>query len=285
MEDLVVAAVQMNGLLGEVERNLDEVARWAGEAAAGDADLVLFPELVITGHWCSTESWKASECVPEGPIVRRIEELSRRHDLYISVGMGEKEHGVQYNSQILVGPSGYIGKQRKLHMSSDEYFHYRGGTEMPVLDAGRCKVGTVICYDNVFPEVVRVLALKGAEVMLSPHAARFGKWTKRGERKAVAKQKGFYRKVYATRAYDNGVFYVVTNQAGPAGENTNHAGGVMFFDPKGDVIAESKTRMIEDEMVIARLESSLYVERRSGRCFNLLTRRPELFGEICRPTH
>ncbi len=285
MEDLVVAAIQMNGLLGQVEQNLEAVRGWASRAAKEGADLMVFPELVITGHWCSTESWKVSQEIPNGPIVGEIEDLAKKHGACISIGMGERDKGVQYNTQILVGPEGYIGKQRKLHMSSDEYFYFRGGTEIPVLDAGKCRLGMVICYDNIFPEVSRILALKGAEVILSPHAARFGKWRQRGQKKVVANQKKFYRKVYSTRAYDNGVFFVVTNQAGPAGEDTNHAGGIMIFNPEGEVVAESQTKVIEEEMVFAKLEAGLFTKRRSGRCFNLVTRRPELYGEIARPTY
>lgn len=285
MEDLVVAAIQMNGKLGEVGSNLKKIKAWTLKAVKSDADLIFFPELAVTGHWCSTESWRGSQKVPDGPAVAEIEGLARKHRVHISVGMGEKEKGIQYNTQILVGPEGYIGKQRKLHMSSDEYFYFRTGTEIPVLDIGKCRIGTIICYDNLFPEVSRILALKGAEVILSPHAARFGRWRKKGQRKIVANQKKFYRKVYASRAYDNGVFFVVVNQAGPAGEETNHAGGTMVFDPEGEVIAESKTKIIEEEMVVATLESARYEKRRSGRCFNLLTRRPEIYGEIARSTY
>jgi len=270
MQDLTVAAVQMNAELGRAEKNLRKVRAWTGKASKSGAELVVFPELAITGHWCSSDSWKASQAVPGGPAVVEVEKLARRHKLHISIGIGEKEHGVQYNTQVLVGPKGYIGKQRKLHMSSDEYFYFRTGTEMPVFDIGKCRIGTVICYDNVFPEVPRILALKGAELVLSPHAARFGKWKARGQRRIVADQKKFYRKVYASRAYDNGVYYIIVN--------------TMILDPQGDVVAESKTKVIEEEMVVARLESSLYEKRRSSRCFNLLTRRPEIYGEIARST-
>jgi predicted amidohydrolase len=285
LEDLTVAAIQMNGELGKVEQNLDKIRSYTSKAAREGADLVVFPELAITGHWCSTESWKVAQPVPGGRAVGEIEGLASEHGLHISVGIGERERNVQYNTQVLVGPDGYIGKQRKLHMSGDEYFYFRAGTEIPVLEAGKCRVGTVICYDNIFPEVSRILALRGAEVVLSPHAARFGKWRQRGQKKIVADQKKFYRKVYSSRAYDNGVFHVVVNQAGPAGEETNHAGGTMVLDPSGEVVAESKTKVIEEEMIVAKLESSALDARRSGRCFNLVTRRPEIYGEISKTTY
>lgn len=143
----------------------------------------------------------------------------------------------------------------------------------------------MICYDNLFPEVARILALKGAEVILSPHAARFGDWKEKGQEEVVANQKRFYRKVYASRAYDNGTYLVAVNQAGHAGENINHAGGTIFFDPEGEVIAESKAKLIEEEIVVAKLEASKFEARRSSRCFNLVTRRAEIYGEIARSTH
>jgi predicted amidohydrolase len=274
----------MNAPLGDVVGNLKKIKSWTSKAARAKADLILFPELAISGHWCNTDSWAVSQEVPGGNAVKQIESLAKKHGVYISVGLGERDKSVQYNCQVLVGRGGYIGKQRKLHMSGDEYFYYRGGTEMPVLDAGKCMVGTVICYDNIFPEVPRILALKGAEVILSPHASRFGKWRNRGQKRAVAGQKRFFRKVYSSRAFDNGVYYVANNQAGQAGEETNHAGGIMIFDPEGEVIAESETKMIEEEMVVAKLSAEAFENRRSRRCFNLLTRRPEIYGEISRST-
>ena len=102
--------------------------------------------------------------------------------------MSEKERDIVFNTQVLVGPQGYIGKQRKLHLSRDEVFYYKGGREIPVFDIGPCKVGIVICYDNQFPEVARVLALRGAEVILMPHAGRFKLWDDTPESEAAARR-------------------------------------------------------------------------------------------------
>ena len=146
-----VAAVSMNGLLGEPKRVLEAIDGWCERAAAAKADLVLFPELVIHGH-CTPNTWELAEPVPDGPSVRRLSELARRHRLVLAAGLSEKEHDIVYNTLVLVGPAGYIGKQRKLHLSRDEVNYYKGGRDILVFDVGRCKVGTVICYDNQFPE-------------------------------------------------------------------------------------------------------------------------------------
>ena len=136
---------------------------------AEKVELVLFPELVIHGH-CTPNTWALAEPVPDGPSVAALVKIAKRHRLVLCAGMSEKERDIVYNTQVLVGPDGYIGKQRKLHLSRDEGFFYKGGRDINVFDIGPCKVGIVICYDNQFPEISRVLALRGAEVMLMPHA-------------------------------------------------------------------------------------------------------------------
>src|SRR5438067_8607490 len=135
MQAMRVAAVSMNGFLGQPERVLDGIARWCARARALDADLVLFPELVLHGH-CTPNTWELAEPVPDGPSVRRLVQLARHYRLVLCAGLSEKERDLVYNTQVLVGPEGYIGKQRKLHLSRDEVLYYKGGREISVLDAG-----------------------------------------------------------------------------------------------------------------------------------------------------
>jgi N-carbamoylputrescine amidase len=272
----------MNGPLGEVERNRAAVLAWAERAARVGAQFVLLPELVISGHWCSGDVRGVAEPVPDGPTVRALVEAARDLDIVLSVGLAELAGGVVYNAQVLVGPQGYIGTQRKVHMSSDEYFYYRGGREMPVFDTGLCTVGTVICFDGMFPETARILAVQGVEVLLMPHAARFGAWPKEREGRvaAVRRQKENWALWGRARAYDNGCYAVFVNQAGPAGPDTNHAGGTVIYDPRGELLAESQTADIEDEMVLCTLSAEGLERARRRRCFNLTVRRPELYGVL-----
>src|SRR5262245_6127912 len=187
MQTIRVAAVSMNGFLGEPERVLNNIAGWCERAAAEKAELVLFPELVVHGH-CTPNTWHVAEPVPDGPSVARLVQIARRHHLIVCAGLSEKERDIVYNTQVLVGPDGYIGKQRKLHLSRDEVFYYKGGRDLHVFDIGPCKVGIVICYDNQFPEVARVLALRGADLILMPHAARFKVWDDTPESEAAARR-------------------------------------------------------------------------------------------------
>jgi predicted amidohydrolase len=282
----------MNGFLGEPELVLAAIDGWCERAAKAKADLVLFPELVVHGH-CTPKTWELAEPVPEGPSTRRLSELARRHGLVLSVGLSEKERDIVYNTQVLVGPDGYIGKQRKLHLSRDEVNYYKGGRDILVFDIGRCKVGTVICYDNQFPEIPRVLALRGAEVLLMPHAARFKPWADTPEGEAAARRHSHdFVAVYALRARENACFAALTDQAGRAGTLDNypkdhenqphHAGVAMIWGPGGEVLASAQRERVQEEMIVADLDPMVLARERSLANYALRTRRPELFGELVR---
>ena len=292
METIRAAAVQMNGLLGQAERNLGEIESWAVNASEQGVELVLFPELAIHGHWMAPECWSAAEEAPGGPSVKRLERIARERGLCLSVGMSEKERDLVYNCQVLVGPDGYIGKQRKVHMSEDEGLMYVGGAALPVLDIGKCKVGTIICYDAMYPEVARVLALNGAEVFLMPSAGRCGTWNRRTER-AVARRTKESLTWYRFRAVENAVFAMITNQAGKAGtvefyrpeyrRQPYHGGGSLVFGPDGELLAESSTDAIAPQMVVADLTAEAFAEARANTNFTLRKRRPELYGDLLNP--
>jgi predicted amidohydrolase len=292
MKTIRVAAVSMNGFLGEPERVLCSIDAWCEKAAAGGAEFVLFPELVIHGH-CTPNTWELAEAVPEGPSVRRLVEIARRRRLIVSAGLSEKEHDIVFNTQVLIGPQGYLGKQRKLHLSRDEVFYYKGGREIPVFDLGICTVGIVICYDNQFPEVARVLALKGAELLLMPHAGRFRLWDDSPESQASARRFSHeFLKKYALRARENACFAVLADQVGRAGyvdlwprESENqphHAGAALIWGPDAELIAATQEECIREEMIVATLDAALLARERALANYMLRTRRPELFAELVR---
>jgi len=287
-----VAAVSMNGLLGQPQRVLAAIDGWCERAAAAEAHLVLFPELVVHGH-CTPNTWELAEPVPDGPATRRLIELAARHRLVLSAGLSEKDRDIVYNTQVLAGPEGYIGKQRKLHLSRDEVNHYKGGKDILVFDTGRCRVGTVICYDNQFPEVARIMALRGVDLLLMPHAARFKPWPDTPEGEAAARRHSHaFVALYALRARENACFAVLTDQAGRAGtldcypkdhENQPHHAGVAYvWGPGGEVLACTQQERVQEEMIVADLDPMLLARERSLANYMLRTRRPELFGELVR---
>jgi N-carbamoylputrescine amidase len=293
MESLRVAAVSMNGFLGEPERVFTAMDGWCRQAVEAGAELVLFPELLIHGH-CTPNTWELAEAVPDGPSTKRICDLAREHGLYLSVGISEKESDIVYNTQVLVGPSGYIGKQRKIHLSRDEVLFYKGGWELPVFDIGKCRVGMIICYDNQFPELARILALRGADVLLMPHAARVKMWDDTPESMTAAREATYdlFTSGYRMRARENACFVVLADQAGRAGyvetsppdspAQPHHAGAALIIAPDGDILAETQRELIQDEMIIHELREEQLAASRRLPNYTLKTRRPELYDELVR---
>jgi len=291
MESFKIAVVAHESPVRATRKNLDTTVAWVRKASEAGAALVALPELGITGHAGHRAMVETAEPVPDGPSVQALVELARELDLYICAGIAEDDRGIHYNTQFVVGPDGFVGKQRKVHLSGDEYFFFRGGTSLPVLDLPFARVGIIICYDNLLPEMARCLAVDGAELILSPHAARFGKWpsTPAGRRQTVRDVKAQWTRVHSCRAYDNGCYVAVCNAAGRSavglkGVEANHGGCCMVFDPNGDTVAQSRATDIRPEMVVADLDSRLVAARRQSTCFNLQTRKPDVFGALTRAT-
>jgi N-carbamoylputrescine amidase len=292
MQSIRIAAVSINGGLGAPQQSLERIAEWSASAAQQGADLVLFPELVVHGH-CTPNTFELAEPVPDGPSTRRLAQIACELGIIISAGLSEKEHDLVYNTQVHVGPDGFIGSQRKIHLSRDEVLFYKGGTQMDVFDVGKCRVGTVICYDNALPEVARILALRGADVILAPHAARIKMWDDTEQSAAAARRASHDTFMeYRLRARENACFYVIADQAGRAGyvdtyprESPNqphHAGAAIILGPDGSTLAASQTQKIQDEMVLATLDPADLAVARSVANYTLRTRRPELFGPLVR---
>jgi predicted amidohydrolase len=166
-----VAATQVDVRGGDIEHNLEIHLALIEAAATAGCDLVLFPELSVTGHNGSPEVTRAAEPA-DGRIARVMQDAARAHRIVVSYGFCELHRGTHYNTSALVGPDGPIGLQRKVHASLDEFLRFRQAYDWPVYDLGFCSVGTAICHDSDFFESWRILALKGAEVVLLPHANR-----------------------------------------------------------------------------------------------------------------
>ena len=138
----------------------------------------------------------------------------------------------------------------------------------------------------MFPESARVLALKGADLIAAPHAARWHETPKNdnAERALVRKLKVEALKLSSVRATDNRCFYVYCNQAGVAGKikkkDIFHAGGVLILGPCGQLIEESRTRMVRPDIVFAGLKKKQLLKARSAPCAPLIARRPSAYKII-----
>lgn len=159
---------QFNPVFGEVTRNLDLVA---ARLAGVQCDLMVLPELFASGYqFVSREEVESlAEPVPDGPTTQRLIELAKGGNFHIVGGLPERSGDRCYNSALLVGPTGLLGTYRKTHLFFEEtLFFSPGDTGFRVWDIGTARIGVMICFDWVYPESARTLALKGAEILCHP---------------------------------------------------------------------------------------------------------------------
>jgi predicted amidohydrolase len=163
-----VGFYQFNPLFGEKDENLSKVRAVVQNS---EADLLVLPEFFATGYQFIShdEVSRLSEPVPQGDTCRFLSDLSREKGIYIAAGLPETEGNTFYNSAVLTGPEGFIGLYRKTHLYSEETLYFTpGDTGFRVWDTGIGKIGIMVCFDWFFPESMRALSLKGAEVVAHP---------------------------------------------------------------------------------------------------------------------
>lgn len=166
-----VACVQYEPVIGDVDGNLDRMEKHIRAAHAGGASVIVLPELADSGYVFNdkAELGRLAGAIPQGKSAMRFIAIARTLGVHIVSGLAERDDGTFYNSAILCGPEGYIGKFRKLHLWNREKLLFApGDLGLPVFDTALGKIGIAICYDGWFPEIFRQMSLKGAELICIP---------------------------------------------------------------------------------------------------------------------
>jgi len=169
---VTLAAIQFDPQFGQKEENVKRTIELICKVADQGANVITLPELCNTGYVFNTreECFSLMEKVPEGPTTQAWMEIAKERGVYISGGLGEMgEDGKAYNSCVLVGPDGFIGKHRKLHLwEDDKVFFEPGDLGHQVFQTPIGRIGMLICNDMWYFESFRLLALMGADVVLCP---------------------------------------------------------------------------------------------------------------------
>lgn len=247
MKEFVAACVQIAIKPNDVQANIDKAITWFKKAVAEhQAELVVFPETVTTGYETDLspeELWDLVDDAP-GNITHAIQETARELSTYVVWPTYRRGggRGVVYNSAILIGPDGEIvGIYDKTHPAPWERREGGGwveiGNRADVFETELGTIGMIICYDGDFPELSRLLAVKGAEIIV----------------RASALQRSFdiWYLTNAARAYDNHVYVVASNLVGPDALGNYGFGHSMIVNPIAWRLAQARGT---EEIISARLD-------------------------------
>jgi predicted amidohydrolase len=270
MKDKVrLALCQISSNRENKEVNLQKIEELTQRAKNQGADLAIFPEMALTGYVLRDQIYEQAEQM-SGPTVQRIERLAKETNMHIIFGMPElsaKTRGTIYNTAVLVGPKGLIGKYRKMYLPTHSVFeekrYFRPGYELAVFQTELGNIGLTICYDVFFPEVFRLVRLKGAQLIVCISAS-------------PAIRRGYFEILTASRALENTAYLAYVNLSGVE-DGLQFWGGSRLISPTGDIIAIGKYD--EEDFVVCEME---YADLKSAEAFipTLRDLRPDLFDKL-----
>ncbi|MFH1485054.1 MAG: carbon-nitrogen hydrolase family protein [Chloroflexota bacterium] len=275
-DKLKIAGVQMDPIIFEKERNTAKILDALRTASKQGARLIVFPEAAATGY-CFTsleEAEPSTETIP-GPTTERLASLCRELGVVCIVGLLEKDGDKYYNATALIGPSGLVGKYRKVHLpylGIDRFLDW-GDQPPAVFDIEHAKIGMNICYDVTFPETARVMTLKGAEII-----ALSTNWPE-GRQNAA-------KYLINARALENRINYIAVDRVGEE-RGVRFIGRSKIVDVLGNTLAEASAT--EEEIIYADVYPSAASDKHAVfipgefETHTVADRRPELYGILAEP--
>lgn len=246
MREFIAAGIQISVKPNDIKYNIEKSIAWMEKAKKENkADLVVFPESVTTGFTPNMPIEDFYNII--GPIggyeTTAIGEAAKKLGLHVVLPMYEKgnEKNEIFNSSVLIDDNGQIlTVYRKTHPFPTERKEGGGwttpGKETPVIETKLGKIGMTICYDGDFPELSRVLALKGAEIITRPSA--------------LLRSYDIWELTNMARAYDNHVYFISVNAIGPDAANNYYFGSSMIISPIAEKLALGRGT---EEIISAKL--------------------------------
>ena len=230
---------QFAPLFGRVEENLNRVLSLLENA---DADIIVLPELPFTGYSFENriELSSLAEEPSASPVTETLTELCRRKDLYVVTGFAERNGDHLYNSSLLIGPEGIEGTYRKVHLFWREFQYFdRGDIPFSVTEVRDLRVGMMICFDWVYPEAARLLALQGADLLVHPSNLVLT----------------HCQNAMVTRCLENSVYAVTANRTGTETRSwgeTSFTGMSQITAPDGTVLHRGSQD--SDELIVVEID-------------------------------
>ncbi len=223
-----IGFLQLRPKFGETKYNVKKVAALLGKVS--DATIVL-PELFNTGYIFKNEAELLSlaEPVPRGFTTGELKKVAKKRRLNLIFGMAQKLQRKCYNSAVFISDKGKIDVYQKVHLFDREKLIFKRGKTFKVVRTGEAKLGLMICFDWFFPEVSRILMIKGAQILCHPSNLVLP----------------YAQDAMKTRCLENGVFGITANRIGTERRGTialTFTGGSQIVDPKGDVLVSAGDR-------------------------------------------
>jgi beta-ureidopropionase len=270
----LVQQIATNDLAANLARGLAAAAR----AADAGARLVAFPELAFTPFYPARRAGgrpplELAEPVP-GPTTAAFTRFARDRGVAVVLNLYERDGDRAYDSSPVIDADGrLLGVTRMLHIAEMDGFHEQGyyapgDRGMPVYATAAGRIGVAICYDRHYPEVMRALALRGAEIVVIPQAGAVGEWPD-----------GLYEAELRVAAFQNGYFTALANRVGREGA-LEFAGESFVCDPAGKVVAQAPRG--REDVLVADVDLGLVPASHARRLF-LRDRRPELTAALLAP--
>jgi predicted amidohydrolase len=268
-EKITLALAQISSQRENKKENLRKIEELTMRAKEQRADLVIFPELCLTGYVVRDQLYELAETLP-GPSTFQIAELTRKTGMYVVFGMpelSEKTKATIYNTAVFVGPEGVIGKYHKMYLPTHSVFeekrYFRPGYQTAAFDTPLGKIGLCICYDLFFPEVTRLTRLAGAQLIICISAS-------------PSVRRSYFETLTAARAIENTAYLAYVNLVGVE-DGLQFWGGSRLVSPTGEVI--SKAKYDEEDFVLCEVD---YKDIRPAEAFipTLRDLRPEIFDEL-----
>ena len=228
--------------------NVQKVLNGVRDAARRGAQIACLPELFATRYFCQTEDAAGFDLAEplDGPTAQAVSEVARGHQITVVAPLFERRaSGMYHNSLRVIGPSGEVlGTYRKMHIPDDPNFYEKfyfapGDLGFVAVDTPVVKLGPLICWDQWYPEAARLVALRGAEMLVYPTAIG---WLSAERSESGDEQLAAWRIIQRAHAIANGVFVVCVNRVG---HEPGPDGGLDFWghsfvcDPFGVVLAEA----------------------------------------------
>lgn len=284
---ITVASIQMEPRIGRKDENLARSVDLVQRAAASGATLVVLPELVNTGYVFESraEAFALAEAIPHGPATTAWAEIAQRCNIHIVAGISERDGDRLYNAAVVIGPTGWLGTYRKLHLWGDEHLFFEPGDKgLPVFHTPWGRLGVVICYDGWFPEVYRLLAMQGVDVVAMPT-----NWVPMPGQ--PAESPAMATTLAMASAHSNGLNIVCANRTGTE-RGQPFIGQSLIVNAQGWPLAGPAAVEGVDTVLLAQLDLATTRRARQMNAFNhvLRDRRDDLYDPMLgtgwpRPRH